>query len=316
MIVFLVTRNHEPVGLKALSDVDVRIRTYHGVFRSSRLRRATYVFCDLDRLNFWELEVAAHLYRQLEREGARVLNDPARARQRFGLLRTLEEAGINSFDVWRVDDTRRPDRYPVFLRTESAHRGPISDLLEDENQVREAVRDALAEGYPRRELLLIEYRGEPVEDGLFRKLGILRLGERLVPCLNAHDPNWTAKIGVSGIAGQALYDEEHAIIRENRYADELWPAFRAAEIEYGRADFGLVDGRVEVYEINTNPSVKKLESHPYPVRFDSDRMVWEALARAFEAADTPAGPRIRIDEETLDLQRYHDRWMTRPRWIP
>lgn len=318
MIVLLVTNNHEPTTLESVPGVDVRIRTYHRAFRSSRLRLATYVFCDLDRLSFWELEVAAHLYRELAREGARVLNDPARARQRFGLLRTLKEAGINSFDVWRVADTGRPDpdRYPVFLRTEAAHRGPISGLLEDAAAIDAAIRDALDEGYPRRELLLVEFRGEPVRDGLYRKLGTLRLGERLVPCLNAHDRSWAAKVGVSGIADEEMYRDEQEVVRTNRHAEDLWPAFRAAEIEYGRADFAVVDGRVEVYEINTNPSVKRLESHPYPLRLETDRLVWEQLAEALEAVDTPKGGRIALDAEVLDLQRYHDRWMTRPRWIP
>lgn len=316
MIVLFVTHPHKPTELESIADVDLRVHSYNRALRSPYLRRATYVFGDLDRLDFWELEVAAHLYRHLRSAGATVLNDPARVRQRYSLLRTLKDEGINSFDAWRVEGVRRPERFPVFLRTESAHRGPLSDLLHDEAEVEKAVESALERGVPRRELLLVEYRGEPVRDGLFRKLGAMRVGDRIVPCLNAHDPNWTAKVGVKGIADQELYEEELEIIRTNRYADDLWPAFRAAEIEYGRADFGLVDGRVEVYEINTNPSIGRMDSHPFDVRMKSDELVFEKLARALTAADTAKGPWIPVDDEVLDVQRYHDRWMTWPRWTP
>ena len=69
-----------------------------------------------------------------------------------------------------------------------------------------------------------------------------------------------------GIAGQELYDDEYRIIEENRHAEELRPAFEIGGIEFGRADFGLVGGKPQVYEINTNPTFATIRKHPFPVR--------------------------------------------------
>src|SRR5690606_36355005 len=46
----------------------------------------------------------------------------------------------------------------------------------------------------------------------------------------------------------------------------LMAAFEAGGIEFGRADFGIVDGRVQIYEINTNPTlgVVPYENDPFP----------------------------------------------------
>lgn len=318
MIVLLVHGTHGSTHkpLVGAGRFDLRITPYHRALRASRLPRATYLFSDLDRLDHWELELAGRLHRLLAGAGVKALNDPARVRLRYGLLRELKDKGLNDFDVWRVDDGRLPQRYPVFLRRERAHRGPLSDLLHDESEARAAVKTALAEGVPAHELILIEYRAEPVREGLFRKLGMHRVGDRLVETLCGHDTSWLVKRGKLGIAGQNLYDDELDIVTTDRHARELWPAFEAAEIEYGRADFGIVEGRVQVYEINTNPTVRRLTSHPFPVRVRAERIAFRKLAEAFEAIDTNAGPRIRIDDEILARQRRRDRWVLRAPWRP
>jgi hypothetical protein len=318
MIVFLVTGAHSYTheALRKTGRFDLRIISYNRVLRTPWLKRATYIFSDLDRLNFWELELAARLYRRLKERDARVLNDPARARQRFGLLKLLKQRGVNSFDVWRVEETSSPERYPVFLRTESAHRGPLSDLLWNQDEVRAAIEDAVEQGFPLRGLLLIEYRAEPVRDGVFRKDAIYRVGDRMVPCLSVHESRWKAKGGEMGIAGQELYDDEYDMVVENRHGNVVRTAFDVSDIDYGRADFGFVDGRPEVYEINTNPMIKRVGEHPFPVRMEAGRLAFEKLIEAFEAIDMPAGPRVRIRDPRLGRQLREDKWMTFPRWTP
>lgn len=318
MIVFLATGSHTYTfdALRRDGRVETLVLPYQQAFRARRLRRATYVFTDLDRLGFWDLELAARLYRWLSARGSRVLNDPARARQRYDLLRTLKAEGLNSFDVWRVAETTRPARFPVFLRTDSAHRGPCSDLLHDQAAVDKAVRKALSAGIPRRELLLVEYCAEPVRENLFRKHAAFRIGARIITSLGVHETAWAAKHGSSGVAGAALYDEEYRIVRDNRYADALWPVFRAAEIAYGRADFGVVDGRVEVYEINTNPHIKRLASHAYPVRMEAEGLVFDGIMAALAAVDTRAGHRSKVRDVLLRQQRRFDRRWPPLRWTP
>jgi hypothetical protein len=318
MIVVLVTAAHSytHVSLKQSKSVDLRILSYDRAFRAKRFPRATYIFTDMDRLGFWELELSARLHRQLTASGLRSLNDPARVRQRLALLRRLKDEGLNDFDVIPVDQHQRPSRFPVFLRTQSAHRGVLSGLLFAQDEVDRAVDAALAEGVPRKELILVEYCAEPIREGLFRKLSVYRIGPTMVPSLAVHESRWIAKEGELGIADGPLYDEEHAIVRENRYGDALRPAFEVGEIEYGRADFGLVGGRPQVYEINTNPAIKVAKSHPFPIRLEAARLCAERIDQALATIDTAAAGAVTIDDRVLRQQRKWDRWMSFARWTP
>ena len=321
MIVVLTTPSQDYTH-RVLEDngrFELRRMTYERVLTRRRLPRATYVFTDLDRLNFWELQLAARLYAWLRRAGLKVLNDPARVRQRFSLLRTLNDNGFNGFDAWRIEDPRRPARahYPVFLRTEGAHRGNLTDLLETPEALEAAIEQALERGIPARDLIAIQYCARPLRPGLFRKLAAFRVGDRMVTSLAVHESRWTAKHGETGIASAEDYADEHASIRDNGYGELLRPAFEAARVEYGRVDFGLVDGRPQVYEINTNPNIKRMTSHPVALRIESARMFDVALIDAFTVLDTPTGGApVLVDDEALGQQRIHDRWLLKARWIP
>ncbi|WP_162917062.1 hypothetical protein [Dongia deserti] len=290
--------------------------TYDRLFRSRRVPRGTWVFTDFDRLGAWELELAARAYRSLKAAGLTVLNDPAIVCQRFTLLRRLREQGFNRFAVWSVDAGEWPDRYPVFLRAQSAHRGSFSGLLGDRAALEAAIAERIGRGVPRRELMVVEYCAEAVREGLFRKLASYRVGAVMVPALCVHQSSWVAKDGEMGIAGQDLYDDEYRIVAEDRHCAEIRPAFEIGEIEFGRADFGMVDGRPQVYEINTNPTIGILEKHPFAVRIKADRLFQEKFAAALRRIDTPdSAERVPIKSSVLKEQRRHDRWMTKGRWV-
>lgn len=288
---------------------------YNRALRSPLLARSTYIFGDLDRLGFWELELAAVLYRDLKAAGLRVLNDPARVLQRFALLRQLKDAGLNRFDVWRADDGRMPDRYPVFLRTQSAHRGPLSDLLADEAKARAALTAALDQGHPLKDLMFAEYCAEANENGVFRKLAEFKVGERTIPTLSVHERQWAAKFGERGVAGAELYADELEIMRSDRFGPAAAKAFKVAGIDYGRADFALVGGHPQFYEINTNPTIELQGDHPFTDRLKSEQVFLKGLREAFAEIDTPAGGRaIRLSDRRLIAQRRRDRFHVRARW--
>ncbi len=319
MICFVCTAAHN-YTFKPLHEFagapDVKVWTYDRLFRARRLPRATWIFTDFDRLSFWELELAARVHRNLVSTGQRVLNDPATVAQRFSLLRRLQRAGFNRFNVWSVEVEEWPERYPVFLRTQSAHRGALTDLIADRPALEREIDAALAKGRPRRELMIVEYCAEPVREGLFRKLAAYRVGAAMVATLCVHQSKWVAKDGEKGIAGQALYDDEYRIVEENRHGEEIRRAFEIGGIEFGRADFGLVGGRPQVYEINTNPTVAMMRNHPFPIRISAARLFEEKFAAALAAIDTPAaGETIKVKGTVLREQRQHDRWMTRGRWV-
>jgi len=241
------------------------------------------------------------------------LNDPAAFRTRWGLLRALHEAGINDFNAYRADEALRPSRYPVFIRRDHGHRAPLSDLLPDWDATRRAIDAAVADGVPHSRILIVEYAAEPAEPDLFRKLSVARVGDRYTPQLCGHDDNWLVKRGKRGGASEALYEDENRIVRENPFAEELAPAFDLAGLDYGRADFGLVGGRVQVYEINSNPHLPTAAPHPVPLRVETQRLAWEQLRAALNAlaARAPDGPALRIRHSKL--APYQRRWYARAR---
>jgi hypothetical protein len=319
LIVLLATASHRRTHLPLTrwKGIEVRVLPYHRVLTAARLPGATYIFADMDRLNFWDLELSARLYRLLAAAGMRVLNDPAAVQQRFALLRALHASGRNDFRVYRVEEDEPVARYPVFLRTQSAHRGALSDLLHDPEGVARAVTAAVREGIPRKELMLVEYCAEPIDGTLFRKLAVYRVGATMVPSLAVHESRWHAKAGELGIADKAMYEDEHESVRTNRYGELIRPAFEAARIEYGRADFGMVQGRPQVYEINTNPSIKSVTSHPFPIRVETARLGMEQMRRAFAAIDAVAAPRwIALDDRVFARERRKNRWTFGTRWVP
>ena len=291
MIYILTTRAHNYThNASACGDL-FQLANYDALFAGKAVKAGTWIFTDLDRLGFWELELAARIYRILSDAGLRVLNNPAVACKRFSLLRRLKLAGLNSFSVWRVGEGEEPDRYPVFLRTQSAHRGVLSELIHDKEILDAEISLYTRLGYPASDLMVVEYCAQPSDSGIFRKLAAYRVGDRIVPTLAAHERHWVSKYGTEGIAGQALYDEEYRIMQENPYEDVLMQAFELGNIEYGRVDFGLVDGRVEVYEINTNPTVLFPDEHPFPVRLQSGDLSKKLYRQALAAIDAPASDR-------------------------
>ena len=70
-----------------------------------------------------------------------------------------------------------------------------------------------------------------------------------------HEDSWIVKYGKAGVASEDMYEEEHVLVRDNPFAEAVKPAFDLAGIDYGRVDFGLVDGKPQIYEINNNPFV-------------------------------------------------------------
>jgi hypothetical protein len=178
------------------------------------------------------------------------------------LLRALHEAGINDFNAYRVEEQTCPQRWPVFIRTEGSHTAPVSELLYSWDDVKRSADAAIQAGYPLSTLVIIEYAAEPVRPGLYRKLASFRFGKMHFAHLCVHDTNWLVKYGKIGIAPPDLYADELRIVRDNPHAETVLRAFDIACIEYGRVDFGLVNGRVQIYEINSNPTVSFPTEHP------------------------------------------------------
>ena len=293
MILVITTRDHAYTHAAVAKErrLDVVVVSYEEILGRKKLQHATHIFTDLDRLPAWQVHDAALFFRKLQRAGIKALNDPARFRNRFGLLRALNRAGINDFDAYPADSLETPRRWPVFIRLEGNHRAPISGLLQDQEELDRAIEDAIDKGAPRSSMLILEYCSEPVRPGLFRKLSVFRVGNRMLGYTCVHDDNWLVKYGKAGLAPADLYEEEYSFVETNPFGPAMLDVFNIAGIDYGRVDLGFVGGRPQIYEINSNPMV---EPKP-PASFMDRRNQSVALFRnnyleAMEAIDTGRRP--------------------------
>ena len=304
MICFLVCRGYQ-FTLKPLQQdsaaPETRILTYNKALRETALPKATYIFVDIDRLNTAELIAAGRLFRRLAAGGCRVLNDPACVRTRLPLLKALQHQGVNNFRVFAVDEANQPKRFPVFVRIADDHAGPLTELIADQATLGRAIEALIAIGYPRSQLIIVEYAAEAVRPGVFRKSSVFRVAERYLPHVCVHDSEWVIKAGRSGFAPAELYDEELAILRTNPFAEQLKPAFEKAGVDFGRADFSFVKGRLCVYEINTNPTLARPSSHSIPQRVHSMKLWWEQFLSSLHAIDDCSEPGCQIDVRVDDV---------------
>lgn len=290
MIVIVTTQQHSYTHKCLLeeADLNVRLASYSGLERNKHsMPVATYIFTDLDRLPLTSLQMAAQRYRQLRAAGLTVLNDPARTMKRFGLLRALNRSGINDFDAYSLESLGQPKRWPVFLRIEGDHERPLSGLLNSSEELDKTVQSLVNSGVPRSALIIIEYAAEPVAPGLFRKLSVFRIGDQMLGYTCVHDNQWLVKYGKKGIATEEMYEEEYRFVADNPFGPTLRKVFDLAGVEYGRADFGLVDGKPQIYEINTNPNMKLTD--PAAVnrrRNDSTELFRSNYISAMQAIDT------------------------------
>jgi hypothetical protein len=317
MIRFLLTRGHSYTvkSVCRAPRLSVSPMNYDALIRARWLRRATYIFTDLDRLSHWDLDLAGEIYLQLKNAGLTVLNNPARVKARYALSRALHSAGLNDFNVHRADELNPAIRFPVFVRKTQGHRKPLSDLLPTREQLDKTIESAVAAGTSLENLLVVEFAAEAVRPGLYRKLSAFRIGDVIVPHISVHDTSWLVKYGKMFDSIEDLYEEEHRMFQTNPFADHLKKVFDIAGIEYGRADFGIYRGRIQVYEINTNPHVAPACKHPSATRVANMSLSWEKYLEALRAMDSRGGWPIRLADGKLQRHRPWKNLLVRTRKV-
>jgi hypothetical protein len=290
----------------------VRVLNYEGVIQQRMLPGGCYLFTDLERITPVQLPGVMAFYEYLGKFGQRVrrLNHPTRAMMRYELLRTMYECGINDFDVYRVSEERRPVRYPVFLRREDDHEGPISVLLRDPASLARAIGTAIARGHPPDRLLIVEFCDVRDSDGLVRKYGAFYIDGTVVSRHLIITSDWVAKVSdvektapLMPVEDQVR--EEARYVAENPHADRIREIFALARIDYGRIDYSIKDGRILVWEINTNPMIA--ERHNLNGGLRQRQVVEPGVRNIAEAvlrldAGLPAG-RFRIEPPIAERLR-------------
>lgn len=270
-----------------------------------------HLFAALDRLSETEREAVGSLYDQLaaQQPGFRPLNDPRRCLLRPALLNALADAGLNSFRVYPVEAVSRIERFPVFVRESHDHSGSLTPPLESRAAVLRALRGLRLRGYRPAELLIVEYCDTSGDDGLFRKYAAFKVGDALIPTHLMASEHWMVKSDTTSRTLE-IARENMVYAEENPHKEWLRRVFTLAEIDYGRVDFGLLNGRPQVWEINLNPNIGRAPGAPdrpsEPAAaelLDQARQLWHRrLREAFVALDGTASREtvlLRLDPRLL-----------------
>lgn len=285
------------------------------------LPAGTYVFADLERLEPAERAMAGELRRQLASSvpAERLLNDPARTLRRYELLELLADRGINRFRAHRLSESLELPAAPSFLRDEAQHVGPLSPVLRDRRDLERALARAFWFGHDPAQLLLVEFCDTRGPDDVYRKYSAFVVGDRILPREVEFSHRWHQQD--IDLVDPRFVVEERTYLEANPHAALLLEIARLAGIDYGRFDYGLRDGGIQVWEVNTNPIVARAPADYAPAHVDNHRFFAAGIGRAFEAIDAGHGepdvaiqlPRAR-PRRRRTLTRLHQAAGLRAHW--
>jgi hypothetical protein len=287
MLNFLVTADHAYtlqdyfLHWGAKLSPQVRILNYETRPWTREPLPGAWIFTDIERLRSDEFHAACELANRLAKDPVRwrVLNDPHRVKLRYALLRDLAGAGINDFRVFRLPELPDDARYPLFLRGENDHQGAMTGLLHDAQQLRDATRNLPDKD----KLLAVEYLTYGRADGLFVKYSMMRIGDDVAPRHVLFSHEWVLKD--PDMVDDRLMLEEDLYVSESPHRLAVLDIFQRAGIDYGRIDYTLANGRIQVFEINTNPIVLLGIPKLAPRRWHSQATSAQKMNDAFRKLD-------------------------------
>jgi hypothetical protein len=224
------------------------------------------VLAALDQLSEAQRHAVAWLWDEHARlaPSATRWNDPRVALTRFALLRRLAADGLNGFGVYGCGEIDAIRRFPVFVRGRHDHSGPRSRLLHTRGDVSKAIAALRVRGRRKDDLMIVEFADTTDADGWFRKYAAFRAGDRIIACHAFVAREWCVKSEQKQL-DEAWIHEDRAFVRDNPHAAWLRRVFTAAGIDYGRADYGVVSGVPQLWEINLNPTIGRRPGQSKPV---------------------------------------------------
>ncbi len=235
----------------------VSIVTYESLKKQRRFDPGVYIFTDLERMSPREAEYWVEYWNLLAGCGKDIwlLNHPTQIMRRYELLRRLYLDRVNNFNVYRVSELRMPQHYPVFIRDENFHGGKMAptNLLRNEAELQSAIEEISRSGKSRDDALITEFCDTSDAAGVYRKYSAFFVAGRVVAGHQFFSENWIVKY--PEIVTKDTVQEELDYVRFNPHAEQIRQVFLTANIHYGRIDYGIENGRLRVWEINTNPQM-------------------------------------------------------------
>lgn len=258
----------------------LQTHTYEALFTRSKIPAGVWIFTDLDRLETQKPETLEIYATAILTAGCPVYNQPLSFLKRYPFLRLLFEQGYNQGNVYRFDEDLSYVRYPVFIRVGDDHYGPRTRLIHNQAQLQHAKTQlTTVKQFPGQSLMITEWVDYRNDEGLYKVFSAYRVGREILPChiFTGHD--WKLK--------QTALKSEQTVIEEREYMTacshqhSLMKRFKKAGVDFGRIDYGLVGGKIHVFEINTNPSLIPRGKRG-DLRLDNQREKHRVLAQSLK----------------------------------
>jgi len=291
MIFFLVTpKNRHPIEqyLHSLWGYsffnNIQPLNYEWLLGKKKLLPGAYIFSDIELLNEEDRKAAQELFDHLSsiKDKVYFLNHPSHSKRRYDLLKSLHEQGINSFNVYRLNEDRSAMRYPVFLRFENDHYGARSGLIFDEHELKGEIKKITLENLQWNQCLICELCDTSDNNGIYRKYSSFMVDGNVIPRHIFFSSDWHIKR--DDLYNEEFFNEEMEYIRSNPHRKTLQSIFEEARIDYGRIDYSVKDDQIQVWEINTNPMIltsrmliKSLRSSIHQTFSKDIALAWRSL---------------------------------------
>ncbi len=293
----------------------IKLLSYDQLFRIPSYPAGAFVFTDFDRLDETLLEAVRAFARYVaaERPGFPILNNPDRVLGRFDILNLLPPKDLGQTAAHKLPDWKDVDEFPVFIRYEDGHFKPLSGLLHSSEELENEVSRHLDDhGGEFGDIIIVKYLDYSDCAGVFRKYAAFRLGDCIYGEHVFHSRNWYVKLN-DHEPNKAFYKEAQDYRVTNPHEELLRPYFKAAGIEFGRADYCLIDGKINLFEINTNPTfvadppskLDLFDRHAF-AKFHSDRLMTLPSAEG-PPLEVPA--RLRSGLTELSINAAHRQTM-------
>jgi hypothetical protein len=254
--------------------------------------RGICVFTDIERFSPKHRQIATEFAAALEARGTRFLNDPRQVLPRLPLLQALHSEGINNFSAYRCDE--EPENFPVFIRGTTDHRGPFSSPIHTKSELNRTRHEMKGMGLALEDFMITEFVDAKSPDGLYRKYSCFLIGDSFIARHLLFSDKWVTK--KPDVVNEELAAEEQRFLQADPHPHEavVRRAFEIAKTDYGRIDYGIIDGKPQIWEINTNPVITIAASKLHPARLESQTAVAEKIRSAFERLEDVPSPQVEL----------------------
>lgn len=226
----------------------IRILPYESFKLNFFTKNDVIIFCDIDRCTDEKLEVLKSHYNSLISIKCKILNNPHQCLRRFDLLNKLSRLGLNSYKVYRLEDYNEGKiKFPVFLRNQFSHNGPDTPLLYNYSDLKKYIERSCIESSMISEFIDVS------NEMTYHKYGAFILNKTIIPRHYFKSDQWNVKS--SNLNLHRSIQDELDFINNNPHKDSILQIFRISKIEYGRIDYAIVNSKIVVFEINTNPTI-------------------------------------------------------------